>query len=103
MLIAPLGDAHQHLAIAAGMLSRNETDPGRQVAPVLELRAIANSGDDCRGSLWADTLDPGDSLTIFVSTEDAINLIEGSNPAIEIAEKARIGRQNRRRKSDARS
>ena len=89
VLVAALGDAHQHFAIAAGMLPRNETDPGRQMPPVLELRPIADSGDDCRGGLRADALDPGDALTIFVSAEDAINLpIERSNPVIEIAERS---------------
>jgi hypothetical protein len=88
MLVAALGDAHQHLAIAAGMLPRNETDPGCQMPPVLEFRPIADSGDDRRGGLRADALNPGDALTIFVSMEDAINLlIEGSNPAVKIAEK----------------
>jgi hypothetical protein len=69
------------------MLSRNETDPGGEMPPILELRSIADGGDDCRGGLWADALDLGDALTIFVPREDTINLlIEGSNPAIKIAE-----------------
>jgi hypothetical protein len=34
------------------MLPRNETDPGREMPPVLELRPIADGGDDFRGGLW---------------------------------------------------
>ena len=87
VLVPALRDAHQHLAIAAGMLPRNKTDPGRQMAPVLEFRAVADGGDDRRGGLWADALDLGNTLTVLVLTEDAIDLlIEGKDPAVQIAE-----------------
>ena len=53
------------------MLPRNKTDPGRQMAPVLEFRAVADGGDDRRGGLWADALDLGNTLTVLVLTEES--------------------------------
>ena len=37
VLVPALRDAHQHLAIAAGELSRDETNPGGEVPTILEL------------------------------------------------------------------
>jgi len=54
---------------------------------VLELRPVANGGDDRSGGLRANALDRCDTLTILVLTEDAIDrLIEQADPAVEIAE-----------------
>ncbi len=87
VLVPALRDAHQHLAIAAGELPRDEADPGGERATVLELRAVADRGDDrCRG-LRPDALDPGDALAGLARAEHPVDLpVEQGDPAVEIAD-----------------
>ncbi len=55
------------------------------MATVLELRAIADYGDDRRRGLRTDTLDFRDALASFVTAEHVVNfLVERSDPPIQI-------------------
>ena len=54
------------------------------MAAALELRAIADGGDDCRGGLGADTLDLRDPLASIVFAEDLVDLlVKGSDPPVK--------------------
>ncbi len=55
--IALLGDAAEPLLSAAGVLSRNQTDSGRQVATSLEGRRIGHGGDHGAGQKRPDARD----------------------------------------------
>jgi len=64
-------------------LAWDKPDPGGQVTTVLELRTIADGGDDRRGGLRADALNLGDALAGFVATEHRVNLHpDGSGEAV---------------------
>jgi hypothetical protein len=55
------------------------------MAAALELRAIADGGDDCRGGLGADTLDLRDPLASIVFAEDLVDLlVKGSDAPVKI-------------------
>ena len=69
------------------MLAWDEPDPGGEVTSVLELRTIADGGDDGGGGLGPDTLDAGDPLAVLRRAEDAFDLlVEAGDPAIEVPE-----------------
>jgi hypothetical protein len=72
VLATTLADAHHHPALAARMLTRNKSEPGRQVPAVLETRTIP----DCRYhrgcGLGANPPDLGDSLADLAGFEDRI-------------------------------
>jgi hypothetical protein len=54
---------------------------------VLELRAIANGGDDCRGGFRSNTLDRCDALATLAAAENRIDLlVEDRDAAVEISE-----------------
>jgi hypothetical protein len=87
VLVGALRNAHQHLAIAAGELSRDETNPGGKAPAVLELRPVAVCSHDSCGGFRDNALDLRDALTCLVLVEDSINLfVEQANAAVEIAE-----------------
>ena len=87
MLSTAFGDTEEHGALTAGVLAWDEPDPGGEVAPVLELRAIADGADDGGGGLGPDTLDAGDPRAVLRRAEDARDLlVEAGDPAIEVPE-----------------
>ena len=87
VLAAAFGDAEEHGALSAGVLAWDEPDPGGEVAPVLELGAIADGGDDGNAGLGPDPLDAGDPLAVLRRAEDALDLlVEAGDPAIEVPE-----------------
>ena len=85
MPAAAFRDPHQHCSITAGELPRNQSDPGGQMPAVLELRSVADSGNNRRGRLRADAFDPGDTLAGLAGPEHLDLLVKDGNPAIEIA------------------
>lgn len=87
MLAPALRDTHQGSAIAAGKLPGYKANPGGEMAPVLELGAIADrSHDGCR-CLRAHTLDLRDPLAGLTRPEDSLDLlIKDPDPPVEIPE-----------------
>ena len=60
--VPAFSDAHQKAFISAGMLSGHEAHPGCYMPPVLELLAVTDGSDDCRGHLGADSAYLSDPL-----------------------------------------
>ena len=75
MLAPALGNAHRDAPVAAGILPRNETEPGGHMPTVLELSTIADSCDDRRSDLGTDALDRSDTLAGRISFEYGIDLV----------------------------
>lgn len=104
MLAPALRDTHQGSAIAAGKLPGYKANPGGEMAPVLELGAIADrSHDGCR-CLRAHTLDLRDPLAGLTRPEDSLDLlIKDPDPPVEIPEDRRVRRLPRAPVSSAHS
>ena len=52
--VAGLGDPPQSCLAAAAVLPRRQSDPGRHLAAVLEVVAVADAGQQCAGGDRAD-------------------------------------------------
>src|SRR3954452_2028386 len=90
MLAPALRCAHKKRAVTTGELPWNETHPGSQVPSVLELRTIADCGDDCRCGLRANALDFGNALTRFAVEKDPFDfLVEDCDSSIEVSKEDR--------------
>src|SRR5262249_10943741 len=86
MLAPALGDAHGDAPVTAGMLARNEAQPGGHMSSVPELGAIADCGDDRRGDLGADAFDRCDAPAGWISLEYGIDpAVQAVDPTIQIA------------------
>ena len=89
MLASSFGDAHKHGLVTARKLARYQSKPGRHVAPIPEVRTIAdrcNNGCRCFGP---NAFDPGDALTGLARFEDGFDfLVEMRDATIEITEKS---------------
>ena len=64
--VALLADPAQALLAATGFVQRREPEPGGELAPVLELLAVADRGDDGRGGDGANAGTRSDALGAFV-------------------------------------
>ena len=83
VLAAAFGDAEQDGALTAGVLAWDKPDPSGEVAAVLELRTIADGGDDRGGGLGPHPLDAGDPLAVLLRAEHSLDLlVEAGDPEI---------------------
>ena len=95
--IAAAGDVSEALLAAGGVLTRNEPEPGRELAAVLELAHIADARDDGRGGQGADALallsELGAVVIARVSFDRALvllhPLIQHTQVLAQIADRAR--------------
>jgi len=70
------------------MLAWNETNPSGETPPVLELRAVADGGDDCGGGLRSNSFDFRNSLAGLALPKYPLDLlIKRSNPTIKVTKK----------------
>ena len=73
MLATSFADAQHYTPITAGMLTRDQAQPGSQMATVFEVTPIADSGNHGCSGLGTDTSDLSYALAGLVSFEDDIN------------------------------
>ena len=64
--IASLADAEQSRLAATGTLSRDETQPGRQMTAILKDTRVGDSGDDRRRREWPDPFNGRQSLAPLI-------------------------------------
>ena len=62
-LVAELADLHHEPTLAARVLSGHRSEPGGEMATILELGTVANGRDDRRGCRGSCPFDLRDSLT----------------------------------------
>jgi hypothetical protein len=87
MLASSFRDAHKHGLVTARKLARYQSKPGRHVAPIPEVRTIANRRDNGCGRFGPNAFDPSDALTGLARFEDGFDfLVEMHDATIEIAE-----------------
>src|SRR6056297_2973614 len=94
MLIATFADPHQDCSISAGMLARDQSQPGSHVSTVVEVAAIPDRGNDGSGGLrpYATYLPhPATGLTLPVDLVDAS--VELPDPLVDLGHQCQEGRQ----------
>src|SRR5258708_22425880 len=85
VLTAALGDSHHQCAIAARMLARYQSQPGCEMAAVLEVGAVADGRYHCGRRLRPDSPNLGYPLTNIAGFEDRSNLaIEGFDAFVDL-------------------
>jgi hypothetical protein len=94
--IASLSDARKPLFFSAGVLARNEPEPGCELTPIVKSIAVRDRGNHCGGSYRPDSLYLRDPLTQRVLLEGLVDfgfhrqntLIERLQLFIQSAEQA---------------
>jgi hypothetical protein len=83
--VAALADAHEARFAAGCRLTRNEAEPRRQIATVLESLGFADRRDQRRRDHDADARDSSQSPGVFVFFRKGRELgLESGNPSIEV-------------------
>src|ERR1700745_3231642 len=77
-----------HLAIAARMLAWDKASPSGEMPPILELRTVANGGNDRGGGLRPNALNFRNSFAGLAFTKYPLYLlIKRRNPTIKVTKK----------------
>src|SRR5271165_1765306 len=84
ILVAALADPHELRLAAGGELPRNQTEPGRKIAAVVEAFRVTDGGDERRRDNRAEAGDCRQPAGVFVLLRPSDELgVESRDPAIE--------------------
>jgi hypothetical protein len=90
VLIATFADPKELGTVTTGVLPRNEAEPGRHMAPILEITPVADGSDNSRGYLRPHALDPGDPLSQGARPKGFIDpAVEYRNAAVDFPQEVK--------------